>query len=660
MPFWWRRRRKPWFGRFRRYKRRNTYRRRKRYPRRRRFRKTTYRRRKRRRRYKVRRKKKTINIKQWQPDSIVKCKIKGQGILVLGNEGTQMTCYTYVKENYVPPKVPSGGGFGCEVYSLQYLYEEYQFRRNIWTKTNTFKDLCRYLYCTFTFYRHPEIDFIINYQRQPPFHLEKVTYTSLHPQQMLLQRHKKILLSKATKLNGRMKLKMTIKPPKQMISKWFFTDHFCNFPLVHIQAAAASFRYSNLSQTAVSQQVNVIYLNQGFFKKTDWGNINNATSGYQPYDGVPQKLYYKNSKGQNKTYTKPNNYLQSVNYSTGWFNADLLGATGFYNESHTTKTQDSVPLSIGRYNPASDDGTQNSIWLCSIVKSQPIKPATDPVLVYEGLPLWLMLYGYISYILQTKKDKTFLDTYYMVITCPSIHIYKTSQTTTHLIPIDTAFTVGQAPWDQVITDTQRTNWYPTLRHQLVVLNSIVECGPFIPKLGNERNSNWELDYSYIFHFKWGGPELTDQPVTDPSKVPDYDVPDHLSKAVQISNPSKQTPASYTHSWDVRRGMFTRTALKRMCENIETDTDFQADAETVPKKKKRKTALLKVPQQEEEIQDCLRCLCEEDTCQETPTNLEQLLIYQREQQRELKYNLLRLLSDLKNKQQLLQLQTGLLE
>ncbi len=58
----------------------------------------------------------------------------------MGSEGRQFSCYTVVKNKYWPPKVPSGGNFGCEKYTLAYLYEEYKFGNNIWTKTNISKE----------------------------------------------------------------------------------------------------------------------------------------------------------------------------------------------------------------------------------------------------------------------------------------------------------------------------------------------------------------------------------------------------------------------------------------------------------------------------------------------------------------------------------------
>ena len=63
-------------------------------------------RRKKRRKRKVKRKKQTIPIRQWQPDSINKCKIIRYSATVVSAKGTQIYCYTAEKDKYVPPKVP--------------------------------------------------------------------------------------------------------------------------------------------------------------------------------------------------------------------------------------------------------------------------------------------------------------------------------------------------------------------------------------------------------------------------------------------------------------------------------------------------------------------------------------------------------------------------
>ncbi len=115
-----------------------------------------------------------------------------------------------------------------EKFSLKYLYEEYKFYNNIWTHTNINKDLCRYLYVRFKFYRHQHTDFIVSYDRMPPFDLIKTSYTDMHPQNLLLSKHHKVLLSTKTNPTGKTHLTLKIKPPKQMINKWFFLKR--NFP----------------------------------------------------------------------------------------------------------------------------------------------------------------------------------------------------------------------------------------------------------------------------------------------------------------------------------------------------------------------------------------------------------------------------------------------
>ena len=172
-----------------------------------------------------------------------------------------MVCWTNVKQANTPPRAPGGGGFGCEQFSLGSLYDDYLFKRNIWTKTNIFKDLCRYLGVRISFYRHPETDFIVSYSRQPPFDLSKEMYTSCHPAKLLLSKHKFLILSKATKTNGKLKVTKFIKPPKQMLNKWFFQEHFSIFPLLLLQAAACNFRYSNIGCCNTNQLLTFFTLN---------------------------------------------------------------------------------------------------------------------------------------------------------------------------------------------------------------------------------------------------------------------------------------------------------------------------------------------------------------------------------------------------------------
>nr|UHK05876.1 MAG: ORF1 [Torque teno midi virus] len=679
MPFWWRRRRKRWFGRRNFRWRRQKYKRRPRKAyRRRRYRSAPRRRRRRRRRYKVKKKKQTIVMRQWQPDSIKRCKIKGVGTLVLGANGRQFVCWTNVKTQLTPPKAPCGGGFGYEQYSLGFLYEQYTFRNNIWTASNINKDLCRYLRARFTMYRHQTQDFIIAYERQPPFLANEYTYMQCHPQMLLLSRHKKILLSKMTNPRGKLKTTFTVKPPKQMISKWFFQKQFSTAPLLAIKAAACNFNYVHLGNVNNNLILTFSYINLGFYQLGNWAFHPSGTSIYLPYNGVPNKLFFWNSH-QNFTESiseqefvkkygviwdksKITNYEASINKDTGWFQPGILKAVLVTREANTKSWVANLPVNTVRYNPTIDKGPGNEIWLHSTLTAAYTKPKTDSILIMQDQPLWLGLYGWLSWVQMVKKDQFFFASYVLVIKSKALYITGQSGATEEIIPIDSDYIKGKWPFDEPVTQYEHNHWYPSIYHQLNIINAIVCCGPYVPKIDySERLSNWELNYHYQFFFKWGGPQVDDQQAYDPQIQTTYDVPDKIQGTIQIRDPRKQSYETLLHPWDYRRGDIKKSALKRMFDHLSIDTSFQPDAEPIQKKKKVVGPELTVPQQEnQEIQSCLLSLCEENIFQETEeTNLLKLIQQQQQQQQELKYNLLKILSEMKEQQVNLQLQTGIL-
>nr|UHK07085.1 MAG: ORF1 [Torque teno midi virus] len=655
MPFWWNRRRRPWFGRWYQKRRQRKYRpKKRRFPRRRR-RRRTYRRRHKRRR-KVRRKKPTLPIKQWQPDSINNCHIKGLGCAILGAEGMQFNCYTNVKTRSTPAKVPMGGGFGVEKYTLSYLYEEHTFHNNIWTKTNMLKDLCRYIWCKIKFYRHLNVDFVVSYQRQPPFDINKYTYPSCHPHQMLQEKHKKIILSQRSKPNGKLWKKMFIKPPKQMISRWFFSREFCSAPLFLLKATSCSFTYSYLGETAVNNEVSITYINQKFYQLANWGA--QSTTAYKPYEHVPASLTYTYLNGSTKTiHVSLTNFQESISYDKGWFQKDILQAVKVTDTSLPTAT---TPVNVARYNPDLDDGVGNQIYLTSTLTKTYTPPTADRQLLLENIPLWLGLYGFITYCNTIKKDKTFADSHCLVVRSPAILPYSQIGAGNYYLLIDQEFINGKAPFDQYLTETMKAKWFPTIKNQVKSINALVECGPYIQKLNQNRESSWELKYIYDFFFKWGGSLPPEQEVANPKTQATYDAFDRFSSTVQIQNPLKQTPESFFQPWDYRRGILTQKAIKRVSENLEIDTIFESDTEPVPKKKKRTGAQLTNPEEEtQKVQKYIQALCTENTFQEIPEDhqLQQFIQFQQQQQQELKYNLLRIIADMKEQQNLLQLQTG---
>nr|UHK03941.1 MAG: ORF1 [Torque teno midi virus] len=662
MPFWWRRRRKPWFTtwrqrRYNRRRRRNTYKRRKpRYTRRRSRRLT---RRRRRRKYKVRRKQKKIHLTQWQPDRIRKCKIKGRGTLIMGAQGRQYMCYTNVKDRLTPSRAPAGGGFGVERFTLEYLYKQWKARNNIWTATNKNTDLVRYLGCRFTFYRHPDTDFIVNYSRQPPFNIDKYTYMSMQPQEMLLGKHKKIILSKLTKPTGRIKHTLKIGPPKLLTNKWMFQEQFATQDLVQIAGTAANFRYPTLGCCNENRILNLFALDTSFYQNVDWMQTRGQGIGYKPYSTIDKKLtfHYKTATGTATVQVDQSDETKWLTIDGGWFQPKILQA---YKVTLNGYDKALLPLVPIRYNPAADDGTGNLVTIVDLVAGHWTGNYTDAYTI-KNVPLWMALNGYASYVQAKSGDKGILTHSMIIVSSEAITRLPTASTQTVFPLLSSNFVNGKAPYYQPLTDTMKKNWYPSYEIQQETINDIVCCGPLVPKLYNQTNSTWELQYFYCFYFKWGGPEITDQDVEDPKSKGHYPTDSSMQRAVQVSNPLKNKTNTILHAWDFRRGIVTNTALKRMCEDLETDTTFQPDTEPA-KKKKKVTCQLRNPEEEnEEIQSCLLSLCQESSSQEEKTtDLQQLILKQRIKQQQLKHNILTLLTELKKKQDCLRLQTGNLE
>jgi len=579
-----------------------------------------------------------------------------------------MWCYTVNKPIGVPPKTPYGGGFGVEQFTLKYLYEEYSFHNNIWTASNILKDLCRYLWCKIIFFRDNKTDFVVSYDRQLPFQLTKFTYPGVHPHQQLLNKRHKLILSQMTKNPNKLTKKFKIRPPKQMLSKWFFSKPFSKFPLLNLKAAALDLRHSYLGCCNENPQIFFHYINHGFYVNTNWGQV--STSPYLPFSGgtgqTPNVIYYK-YKNQILQISKPQTgpgkdpYSQSIHYDTGYFQYKFLQTTCWSSETTVRTCSANNPIGYAIYNPNKDSGNGNAIYLVSTLSNTWDQPPKDSAILIQGMPLWLGLYGYLDYVRQIKQDKTWLESHVLVVKSPAIFTYPNVGADKWYCPISRSFIDGNGPFGQPPTSSEKVKWFPQMRHQYEILNSFVESGPFIPKYANQTESNWELKYKYIFHFKWGGPQLHEPEIANPTTQDQYDVPDTFKETIQIENPERLDPRSLIHDWDYRRGFIKERSLKRMSTYLSAPSDV-TDPQEPPQKKERLGPQLTVPQKkEEETLSCLLSLCKENIFQETQTeeDLKQLIIQQQQQQQQLKRDILQLMFKLKQDQQMLQLHTGLL-
>ena len=567
-----------------------------------------------------------------------------------------MFCYTNERSIFTQPKAPGGGGFGIKVYNLQYLFQEWLKKNNIWTKSNDYKDLVRFTGATFTFFRSPTTDFVIQYSRQPPFIIQKDTYMNCHPQALLLSKNHRVVLSTKTKPNGKIKTKVKIRPTKQMITKWFFQDEFSTFDLLQIQAAAADFSYPQWGPNTQSTNLTFYALNTNFYHNTDWAQTQPESKGYKPYSGYDDSITfrYPTKQGGTATFnTQTGDYDKSISYDKGMFAKEVLNATSVENTHGRTHER---PVTIARYNPEEDTGIGNEVFFSSVVADTGWKPPKDTDLVIKDMPLYFAIYGFWNLIIKLKGDKSYMKYGMFVVKSNAIKLVTATQQK-YFPLLDWSFIQGKMPYEEYLLDSDKKFWYPTAYKQQEILNTIVQCGQFIPKYANLKSSSWQLNVKYTFYFKWGGPHVTDQLATDPKDKEKYPVPDTVFQAIQIADPQKQACKDMLRAWDYRRGLITSSALKRMSENIQSDSSFQSDEAETPKKKKRVTGEVPSAQEKnQKIQKHLLSLFEESTCQEED-DLHKLIQFQQQQQHKLKQNIIQLLIDLKKQQRFLQLQSG---
>lgn len=573
-----------------------------------------------------------------------------------------MYCYTNERELYPQPKAPGGGGFGSERFTLQYLYQQWRAHKNIWTKTNDYKELCRFTGAKITFFRHADTDFVVRYSNQPPFFILKDTYTNIHPVNMLLTKNHRVVKSRKTAPTKRQGVTIKIKPPKLMRNHWFFQKEFATHDLFQIDAAACNLEYPIFGKNTSNSNLTLYALNIKFYQNHNWQK-DISEHPYLPYPTYPtttETTYtYPAKSGQQNTYSfKPTTYYQTINYDTGFFNWRVMQATKIQNAQHTYAEK---PVTLLRYNPDLDTGEKNAVYVVSVTATNQWRIPQDKDLYILDKPLWMAIFGLWNYILFKKKTPDFFKYHMFVVKSKAIQlITPTDQDTFPLIDLN--FITGKLPYNEFITENQKKLWYPTAYMQVETLNSLVKSGPYTPKYQNQPSSTWNLTYKYTFYFKWGGSAIEDQLVQNPEEQGDYPIPSDLTKAVQVKNPLKQHHKAILKAWDYRRGIITKTALKRMSEHLQTDTSVQSDDPETPKKKKKTTAQLRDPEEaEEEIKTCLLSLCEEPIYQDQPQqeNLYQLILQQQQQQQKLKLNIMQLLTDLKTKQRMLQMHTGLL-
>ncbi len=210
-----------------------------------------------------------------------------------------------------------------------------------------------------------------------------------------------------------------------------------------------------------------------------------------------------------------------------------------------------------RYNPFNDQGLHNSIYLTSTRDTTDDwrKPQSAD-LQNEGLPLWILTFGFTDFEKKIKKAKN-VDTDWIVVLTHNV-LTVTSQ---DVIPVlDPNFIQGNSPYEGAPSRADQDRWYPCTQFQQITLNNIALSGPGAPRIPTLQAVEAKIEY--IFNFKWGGTLPPMSTITDPKNLPHYHLPTNYNAENSLQNPASR-PERLLYSFDERRGQITTTAVQRL-------------------------------------------------------------------------------------------------
>lgn len=537
-------------------------------------------------------------------------------LLALTNErlGHNYDLYEF---SIVPEKLPGGGGFSIKNFSLNTLYSEHSYCRNVWTKTNIDRPLVRYTGCTFKFYQSEHIDYIVTYDTQLPLRSNLDMYQTMQPNIHNMLQNKILIPSRKTRPQKKPYTKVKIKPTTQLMNKWYFQQDLAKTPLVQIRTTAISLDEYYQKYDSVNSNITITYLTPTIqnrnFKINPPGGYSNRT---QPAQGTlaAAKVYLYATRENNLNTAKLKSLIflgQTTHYSIGdeienhkgnytkdhWGNP--FHETYLHNDEHTIlqstmtvatlqnqnleqtiASQTQFPFSQVhltaqfRYNPMRDDGRDNEIYIYPIYKDgEGWDPPTDNLFsqtISSGLPFWLLPYGYTDFMLRAHAFGNFETDHIVVLRT------KINTITTNLPIISSSMLHGTSPYENTLDNLDRNRWYPSIQFQLEELNNIISTGPGIPKIPDKHTVQCKTKYT--FYFKWGGNLPPMSSIQDPTQQPTYPLPNNFKQTITLQNP-ETNPEYILYSFDERRGQLTERAIKRILQDRPTKTTFISDSES---------------------------------------------------------------------------------
>nr|UGV33918.1 MAG: ORF1 [TTV-like mini virus] len=569
----------------------------------------------------VRRKLSKIKIKQYQPETIHKSKIKGVQSLIIGNSKRLTNNYRQYEQSYIFHNEPGGGGFSITKYSLDGLYEQHQLVRNWWTKTNNNLPLCRYTGCKIKLYRSENVDYVCSFFTCYPMLATLHLYNSCQPSLQMMNPESIKVPSKRTKPLGKPYKILKLKPPAQLTNKWYFTADLAKTGLLLLTTSLASFDHYYISSTSENNNTGFKSLNTAFFIHHNFQQPGNE--GYKPWtEGTQQKTLWaaprwpqqqnqqQNYKVRDLIYlgnTSTNQIGSPIGdspttYFQNWKNWGNIFYHTYINEEETilvsTLPLDTIknqaqsnsqigtgfqtltqPLLIDcRYSPDKDTGTDNQCYIVSAVRETTHwdPPQSDKIKHY-GFPLWLLFYGWLDWLRKLNPVVHLED--HWTICFQSKYI---TPKLPYYVPIDYDFLQNKSPYQTepgFISTEDNNNWNPHVKFQQQTLEKICFTGPGMPKLGNAKSV--EVKCEYIFYFKYGGCPPKMETITDPTKLPVYPIPNNNDELYSFQNP-KLPPESYLYHFDVSKDIIKDSAAKRIKRDFSSEkTLFQTTGRMQP-------------------------------------------------------------------------------
>lgn len=609
--------------------------------------------------------------------------------IICGTGHTQFNFITH--EEDIPPKGASfGGNFTNITITLAGLFEQYLLHRNRWSRSNFDLELTRYIGTTLKFYRHETVDYIATYSRTGPFEVNALSYMHTHPLLMLLNKHHIVVPSLRTKPKGKRSIKVHIKPPKLMINKWYFAKDMCSIGLFQIYATGLELSNPWVRSGTNSPVVGFYVLNNSIYNNalsniaTDpqqqarkdcfnnkllpssntnkvWqltytklmsriytqaqaistNNMQNKPYNWKNYrdfyDKVQKKWLSVAEEGYNLVKDEYNEvYPITTTYPPTWTNRYYLSHDyGIYSPYFITPTRYSTDWHTAwtyvRYNPLADKGIGNRIFAQWCSESTSNYDPKKSKCMLQDMPLYMLTYGYLDYLIKCTGSKSAWTDMRVAIRCPYTDPPLTgNDDSVSFIPLSETFMNGDMPWTSPSIPVKLWfKWYPMVMHQKGCLETIVSCGPFMPR--DQEAQSWDITVGYKAIFKWGGSPLPPQPIDDPCQKPTHEIPDpdkHPPR-LQISDPKLLGPETVFHSWDIRRGLLSTKSLKRVSEYEPPNDYFSAGVGS--KRPRLETQFHgSLQTQEEESYNLLRALQKE---QETSSSEEEQVPQEESQQKE---------------------------